>query len=370
MPDILKGDHVAHTDNYIHIIKIEQFKGADTVEKETVKSNIQKFYGLYPDEIEKVKNVCKIRCKDKFFCLKVIKYEYGHFIFIISAIKHLQSKGFETIPAFIKTLSGNDYIEIDGKYAYLTEWIDARESDYDNTHDIILTAQKMAELHIKSRNFSITPQMFPRTGWFKWIETYSTRINEILDFKNRIENKKKRTRFDNVYLGIMEEEIERGKNSIDNLSDSDYMFIMEQEITEKGFCHHDFACHNVLIKDNDKVNIIDFDYCILDSHLHDLSSFLMRTMKNGRWSIENALIILRTYNEVYPLFKEEIPVMAAFLEFPQDYWQIGIQYYWERQPWSEDFFMKRLDKIIEDRDMRQEFIDDFRHTQYAFRNIS
>lgn len=336
------------------------------MEAEEIKRKVQKFYGLYADDIEKIKNVYKIRCSGKSFCLKVIKYEYGHFIFIISAIKHLQSNGFETIPAIIKTSSGCDYIRIDNKYAYLTEWIDARKADYDDTHDIMLTAHKMAELHVKSRNFSVTPEMLPRIGWFKWIETYNTRINEILDFKRCIENKKKRTQFDNIYLDVMNEEIERGKNSINNLSDSDYIFIMERQIAEKGFCHHDFACHNILIKDDDKINIIDFDYCILDTHLHDLSSFLMRTMKNGKWSIENAFIILETYNEVYPLLKEEIPVMAAFLEFPQDYWQIGIQYYLEKQPWEEDFFIKRLIKVIEDRDERQGFIDDLRYTRCEF----
>jgi hypothetical protein len=48
------------------------------------------------------------------------------------------------------------------------------------------------------------------------------------------------------------------------------------------------------------------------------------------------------------------------MEFPQDYWQVGIQYYWEEQPWGEEFFIKKLKKINEDSEEKQEFIEDFR----------
>ena len=40
----------------------------------------------------------------------------------------------------------------------------------------------------------------------------------------------------------------------------------------KRFCHHDFAHHNLLIDKQGEINVIDFDYCILDSHIHDLAS--------------------------------------------------------------------------------------------------
>jgi hypothetical protein len=52
------------------------------------------------------------------------------------------------------------------------------------------------------------------------------------------------------------------------------------------------------------------------------------------------------------------------MEFPQDFWQIGIQYYWENQPWGEEFFIKKLEKILEDREDKQNFIDEFRFFNY------
>lgn len=335
------------------------------MEIQEVKSAIEDNYEINVDNVEKIKNVFKIQSGNRTLCLKLIKYEYEHFLFIISAMKHLQKAGFESIPSFIKTISQKDYIENGNLYAYLTEWVNAREANYDNPLDVLLASSKLSELHIKSKNFIITDIMHPRVGWFKWIENYKTRIDEILDFKKRIEEKDKKTEFDSLYYDALEEEFTRGLMAIDNLSETNYIMRMQKEIENKGFCHHDYAHHNVLIGDSGKVNIIDFDYCILDSNLHDLSSLIMRCMKNGKWSIENAVFILDAYSVINAVYKTDIPIIAAFLEYPQDFWQVGIQYYWEKQPWGEEFFVKKLQKILEDREMRQEFINELRVLKYG-----
>jgi hypothetical protein len=87
-------------------------------------------------------------------------------------------------------------------------------------------------------------------------------------------------------------------------------------------------------------------------------------MKNGKWDIENAQQILDIYDSLYSLKSDDIPVMAAFMEFPQDYWQVGIQYYWEEQPWGEEFFLKKLSRTLEDSEEKQEFVNEFRTFSY------
>lgn len=329
-----------------------------------VRKSVQDTYGLQIQYIEKIKNVYKISSGNKEYCLKVIRYDLGHFLFILSAIKHLQNNKFKHIPRMIKTKDGMDYMNIQGCYAYLTNWITSRQCNYDNPVDVLIAASKLAELHKKSHGFDVTENMNPRIGWFKWPEIFNTRKSEILDFKKRIDKKDKKTEFDKIYLNAMEEELNRAERSIENLMRSNYLEIMNKEIAKKGFCHHDYANHNVLIGTSGEVNIIDFDYCMLDTHLHDLSSLLLRRMKNGKWSINNCVFIIDAYNSVNNVKREDIPVMAAFMEFPQDYWQIGIQYYWEKQPWEEEFFLKKLKKTLEDRGEKQDFIDEFRFVKY------
>ena len=48
-----------------------------------------------------------------------------------------------------------------------------------------------------------------------------------------------------------------------------------------------------------------------------------------------------------------------FIRFPQVFWQVGIQYYWEQQPWGEDFFIEKINRYLEDIDYREEFLEEY-----------
>lgn len=331
---------------------------------EELKQTIENGYGLKIISIEKIKNVYRIKTKEEDYCLKMIKYNFSHFWFILSSIKHLQNNGFDKVPEILKRIDGTEYIRIDNYNAYLTKWVIARECNYDNPLDVAKASIKLAQLHNKSQGFCVTDKMQPRVYWYKWIDNFKTRKEEILDFKKKIEVKEKHSEFDYLYLANMEQELKKADNSIENLLKSCYLEKVKEDIAKKGFCHHDYAHHNILIEDTGNVNIIDFDYCILDINLHDLSSLLLRRMKNGKWDIENATYIIDNYSSVKEVYEKDITIMSAFMEFPQDYWQVGIQYYWEKQPWGEDFFVKKLKKIYEDNEEKQDFIDEFRVLKY------
>jgi CotS family spore coat protein len=332
--------------------------------EEQIRSTIERNYNINVKTTEKIKNVYKVNTVHGDYCLKVIKYGMEHFLFILGAIKHLQNNGFNSTPPIIRNVDGTEYIKLESNNAFLTPWINARQCDYDNLYDVTLATSKLAEMHVKSQGFILKENMKPRIGWYKWIDNFITKNDEILDFKRRIDNKNKKSEFDLLYLKNMENELERADRAILNLSLSSYLEKMQSEIEKHGFCHHDYAHHNVLIGENDIVNIIDFDFCILDSHLHDLSSLIIRVMKNGKWDIRNALHILNVYNLTNNVERLDIPIMAAFMEYPQEYWQIGIQYYWEKQTWGEEFFLKKLEKIYEDEWDRQDFLEEFSILKY------
>lgn len=140
---------------------------------------------------------------------------------------------------------------------------------------------------------------------------------------------------------------------------NNYIGIMENEVLKRGFCHHDYANHNVLIDKNDELNIIDFDYCLLDTHIHDLASLLIRCMKDGNWSNDKAQLVLNSYSKTHSLYEEELKLIKGFIRFPQGFWQIGLQYYWEQQPWGEEFLLNKINKYLKDRNEREKFVDNF-----------
>lgn len=321
---------------------------------------LKKEYNIRVTSIEKIKSVYRVEAGKQIYCLKVVKYELPHFLFILGAMKHLDSNGFQYVPNIIRTTRGMDYIKFYENYAYVTPWLNGRESSYENPIELSIAAKKLGQLHKCSEGFIVSRDMKPRVGWFKWIEVYRTRKGEILSFKDIIDRRGKKTDVDLYYLSMMKEELQRCDRAINNLCGTNYENKILEEIRLGGFCHHDYANHNVLIGKDNKVNIIDFDYCILDTHLHDLSSLLIRAMKHGRWNEERVKNILKAYKSTHRLEQDDIKIMAAFMEFPQDYWQRGIQYYWEKKMWGEDFFLRKLKAYDDDREERQEFINSFR----------
>ncbi|MGL4763374.1 MAG: CotS family spore coat protein [Sarcina sp.] len=326
-----------------------------------VKKLVEDNYNVKVSKVTKRKNVYRIRAGFREYCLKVINYEFGHFNFILSAIKHLEKNGFKGTPKIILTTTYKDFVEFDDKFAYLTDWMEAREANYDNMQDLILTAKKLRQLHECSKGFRINDSMKPRVNWGCWQSVYETRLEEILDFKKKIEGKEDKTEFDRTYLRFVEEELECGKKAITDIEGSTYKKYMAKEVMGLGFCHHDLANHNILVGKDDEINIIDFDYCILDSHLHDVESLCMRAMRNGQWNIEKYEIITRAYSDDGKgLTKEEEGIILGFLEFPQDYWQVGLQYYWEKLPWTEERFMGRLRNYLIDKTGRKAFIETLR----------
>jgi CotS family spore coat protein len=329
------------------------------MEKKDIANLIKENYHLEVKSIEKVKNTYKVNATEGRYCIKVIKYQFSHFYFILSAILHLQRRGFNKIPEILKSKKGEYYIKFFGHYAYLTNWIPARESNFDNPIELEKVSQKLGELHKCSEGFSLTKDMKPRIGWFSWIDVFSNRRNEILDFKNRISQKVYKSKFDKIYLGAIKEEINRADKSIQALKKSNYMDVMKKEMLKRGFCHHDYANHNILFDEGGEIYLIDFDYCNMDSHIHDLSSLMIRSMKNGKWNVKKGEIIINNYSKIKNVEEEELTLMKEFIRFPQMFWQLGIQMYWEQQPWKEEFFLSRLNKYVEDREEREVFIEDF-----------
>lgn len=324
-----------------------------------IKKFIGENYNLTVEKIDKVKSSYKIITSAGTYSLKTIKYEFPHFYFILSAIKHLQKNGFRDIPELILNNEGTEFGVIDRKYVYLTEWIKSRLSNFDNPIELSLVSTELAKLHKASYGFNINENMKPRIGWFSWEKVFETRKNEIIDFKNRIYQKAHKSDFDLLYLDNINKEIERAERSIRGLRKNNYIDVMEKEVFKRGFCHHDYAHHNILVDSRGKFKIIDFDYCILDSHLHDISSLLIRSMKNGKWSSRKADVILYSYDKVLEIEKNELFIMREFMRFPQAFWQLGIQVYWEQQPWGEEFFLNKLEKYLEDSNEREEFINSY-----------
>lgn len=316
-------------------------------------------YGLKIKEVQSIKNILKVKTDCGVKCIKRAHICPSFFLFMYTAICHLINKGYEGAVPYKTAVDGRICIPEDGYLYYMTDWIEAKECRFRKEEELKKAIKAAAELHKASAGYMPPKEAKPRILYNKWVEKCEKKIAELTEFGRSIEEKEITDDFDGIYSSHLSYYLGQAKESTAMIKESPY-----EEISEAGkklgeFCHHDLANHNILISNEGRVYLIDFDYCIMDTRLHDLTSLIIRNMRYGVWDIKKACFILDGYDAVYPISRKDLEVIKAFIAFPQDFWQVGLQYYAEKQPWAIEYFIMRLGRIVNDREIRAKFLQEF-----------
>ncbi len=320
---------------------------------------VEEAYGLKVREVQSIKNVFRIKTDCGVKCVKRAHMSPSFFLFIYSAVNHLKEKGYEGVIPYDTTTDGGICVPDDGYVYYMLDWVDAKECRYRKEEELRMAIKAAAELHKASAGYVPPGDARPRILYRKWIDRCKRKSAELLEFGKTIGGKGSMDDFDGIFSEHLDYYRQQAEESTAMIRESLYMEISGDSERIGEFCHHDLANHNFLITEEGRVYLIDFDYCIMDTRLHDLSSLIIRNMRYGIWDIGKAYDILNEYSGIYPVSGKEIEVIKAFMTFPQDFWQVGLQYYVEKQPWAIEYFIMRLSRIVNDREIREKFLKEF-----------
>lgn len=287
--------------------------------------------------------------------------------FVHAAQEHLAGRGFADAPRFLPTTGGEPFCGSGGEVYVLADWVEGSHSRLKRPSEIKAALAKVAELHSKAEGF-VPPAGSPadRIRWGRWPETFRNRLDQLGVFRRLAREARTRTAFDRRYMGLLEYYWDQAATAIAMLLRTRYRRLMDIERRRNSLCHHDLTYRNILLREDSGVHLVDFDYCICDTRLHDVGSMIIRRCRSFGWRIGVAQKVLELYtgHADRPLTPEELEVMTAFLHWPQDFWQVGLQYYVERQPWPLDRFLSSLDRKTSDRREREAFLASFRR-RYA-----
>ena len=89
--------------------------------------------------------------------------------------------------------------------------------------------------------------------------------------------KNKKSDFDLTYINNYHMFEELGKRALEILNDSEYEALCAKAEEEKGFCHHDYTYHNIVVNDNMSVSVVDFDYCKREIRVYDIWEWMSTT---------------------------------------------------------------------------------------------
>jgi CotS family spore coat protein len=321
---------------------------------------IERQFGIRIENMIPNRGVYLLNTNEGKRCLKKINYGIQKLLFIYGAKEHLTENGFTNIDRYYLNTEGEPYALVNEDIYTLSQWIDGRECNFHEDEDLIIASRNLAQLHLASKGYEPPENSKLKTDLGRWPHLMEKRVKSFDKMRNMVRKKKNRkTDFDYNYIKNVEFYKKLGLKAMNVLNDSEYMNLCKIAEDEKSFCHHDYTYHNIIIEDNNKVNVVDFDYSKREVRVYDIANYIIKVLKRRDWDIKYAELILDSYNDISPLNKEEYRVLFAFLLFPQRFWRLCNRYYYNESSWIQNTFMKKLNIMSDEQEAYTKFIDDF-----------
>ena len=89
----------------------------------------------------------------------------------------------------------------------------------------------------------------------------------------------------------------------------------------------------------------------------DIYGYAMKVIKNLAYNEEIIELIIKSYDEVNKLEKEEVEILRKLINYPKDFISIATDYYFKQKAWSEEVFLSRLKNKLEIDKFRIEFLN-------------
>lgn len=321
---------------------------------------IERQFDIKIESIKPSRGVYYLKTNKGNKCLKKIDYGIQKLLFVYSAKEHLISKGFTGVDRYCLNIDENPYALVNEDIYTLSEWIDGRECNFYDKEDLVKASETLAILHEKSKGYEPPENSKLKTDLGRWSHLMEKRVKSFEKMRDMARKRGNKTAYDLNYIKSVDFFKQLGLKSLDILNDSEYLNLCRLTEEEKGFCHHDYTYHNIIIDNASNVNVIDFDYCKREIRVYDLSNYIIKVLKRCDWDKEYAKLIIDAYNSVSPLEEREYRVLYAFLIFPQRFWRLANRFYYNEVNWGQNTFNNKIEELIGERDKFCKFIDEFK----------
>ncbi|MGL4774436.1 MAG: CotS family spore coat protein [Clostridium sp.] len=321
---------------------------------------IERQFDIKIETIKANKGVYHLKTNKGERCLKKINYGPQKLLFVYGAKEHLVNNGFNKVDNYFLNIEGEPYALVNEDLYTLSEWLEGRECDFHNIEEVKMASETLAKMHEASKGYDPPENSKLKSDLGRWPSLMNKRIKALDKMRDMVRKKSAKSDFDLVYLKSIDFYKEMGKEALKTMEESEYYELCMIAEKDKGFCHHDFTYHNIILTENEGTYVIDFDYCKREIRAFDISNFMIKVLKRVDWNVEFARAIIESYSNVSEIKAEEYKVLYSFLQFPQRYWRLANRYYYNEVNWGQSTFTNKIESIINEKENHLEFLKKFK----------
>lgn len=289
--------------------------------------------------------------------LKITNSSLDRVNFINNILNIIKQKD-EYVLQYCKNSNGDIITEWNGKFYVLLDMIDGREATFTNPVEVEWCTRALANFHNASINIAdnLTNEDIILNKSKNLIYELLNDLCFITEAERVISKFNYKNDFDLLFL----KNISKAKNdlniSINLLTESSYSELYSN-VKNMVICHLDLAHHNFII-DEDKVNMIDFDYCKIDIRAMDIYNFIVKVIKNYAYDKEIISKVISDYSSISEISDEEKKIIFSMLNYPRDFINISKDYYLKQKSWDYEVFLSRFKDKIENDVFRSDLLRD------------
>ncbi|WP_171687070.1 CotS family spore coat protein [Paenibacillus planticolens] len=316
---------------------------------------LKKVVSQYPLKVKSIsllsdkgkKAVWSIQTDKGELIMKKVPFDETHIDFMLHAIRYLRGNGVNT-PDVLKTGSGQGYVKLDGEYFVLFETVYGRSPEYENDSDLSLILKGMANFHRASRGIESPNGFYPSYLLTKWKSDLQTRMERLATWKEQRQQVKNKNEFDRLFLANVDTFLQQARAALTTLNQPCFVQWVKETEATKTLCHQDFAAGNLVVGRDGKLYVYDMDSLTVDLPVRDLRKILNKVMKKGgSWSLPTMLKMMKAYQQVNPLTKDQYLVLGADIQFPHLFYGQVSKYYENREDsWPVNKHIARLKDMI------------------------
>lgn len=323
----------------------------DTIFAEVVKSVISHYplivRNIYLLSFKGKKAVWSIETDLGEVIMKKVPFNEDDIIFMIHAIDYLRNNGIHT-PDVIKTHSGDGFVKVDGEYFVVFEAVYGRSPEYEYENELLMIMKGMASFHQASKGIESPTGKFPSFLLSEWKSDLEKRYERLVNWKQKRSQATDQNEFDRIFLTHVDTFFKQCQGAISMLNDPAFDSWVEEIKQTKLLCHQDYASGNLAIGSDGNLYVYDMDSLTIDLPIRDMRKILNKVMKKeAAWDVDRMIKMMKAYQEVHPLTKEQYRILSLDILFPHLFYGQVSKYYENREAkWTIQKHISRLNDMI------------------------
>ncbi len=269
--------------------------------------------------------------------------------FLAEMLKHLKKNGL-LVEEIMLSVEGEVLVEDEEERKFLLcENYYGEECDTKNGEDMIAAVQMLARLHNLSKTFQGEMPEVVRRNQSPLTAVCEKHNRELKQVKNYIRGKKKKNNFEMLFVGKCDAFMEKAVAVTAALK----KVACQEDLY--GFCHGDYNQHSIIFSKRG-IAIVGLERFTYDLQIRDLANFVRKMMEKNNWDAELGTALIRAYNDIHVLEKEEKEYLYFSLAYPEKFWKLANHYNSSPKSWLSERNIEKLEKVILQEEKREAFL--------------